>query len=211
MQLRNLGLIAGAVISLTAMPLSALADITSVSQPRIAQAQPQKKAPDPAIKLSSEQEAQIQKITQQTNKEFENVLTKEQRPQFQAAIQKGVPPIQALGGIKLTAEQEKQLRDIFQKNQKRVTDVLTPQQRQQIQQIQAQRAEKIKKINQEANQKFEKVLTQEQRKQYEEAVKKGQNPQQAFAALKLSEDQKKQLNQIVQTHRQQVEALRNSQ
>ncbi|PMB19710.1 hypothetical protein [Fischerella thermalis] len=74
-------------------------------------------------------------------------------------------------------------------------------------QLSQQQQQKIAQIRANARNSIEKVLTQKQRDQIKTAMQSGQPPQQAFAALDFTPQQKTQLQQILVSSQQQMEAV----
>lgn len=73
---------------------------------------------------------------------------------------------------------------------------LTPQQQQQL-----------IKVRSETRAQIEKVLTAKQQQQLKTALQSGQNPREAFTALKLTQEQQTQLQGILQTAQAKSEAI----
>lgn len=57
--------------------------------------------------------------------------------------------------------------------------------------------EQIRKISQKASADIQKVFTEKQKKEIDAAIKAGTPPQQAFASIKISDQQKLRLQQII--------------
>jgi Spy/CpxP family protein refolding chaperone len=86
------------------------------------------------VTLTQEQQTQLEQLSQQTLPEVENVLTDEQRSQFQAGLEKGKGVRVALLSVNPSAQQQKQIRDILQAKKTQITKTLTPQQKKQVMQ-----------------------------------------------------------------------------
>jgi hypothetical protein len=86
------------------------------------------------VSLTQEQQTQLEQLSQQTLPSVENVLTEEQRLQFQAALQEGKGVRVALLSVNLSTQQQKQIRDILQAQKTQITKTLTPQQKRQVMQ-----------------------------------------------------------------------------
>jgi len=86
------------------------------------------------VSLTQEQQTQLEQLSQQTLPSVENVLTDEQRLQFQAALQEGKGVRVALLSVNLSTQQKKQIRDILQAQKTQITKTLTPQQKRQVMQ-----------------------------------------------------------------------------
>jgi periplasmic protein CpxP/Spy len=70
----------------------------------------------------------------------------------------------------------------------------------------AQKTE-LRSIKDSAKQQIQQILTPEQRQQYDNAIKSGQNKRQAFASLNITEQQKTQIKEIKDAKKAQIEAL----
>ncbi|MES1026340.1 hypothetical protein ABN584_25925 [Gloeocapsa sp. BRSZ] len=103
------------------------------------------------IKLSAEQQAQMEQIRNEARTQIEAVLTPEQRQQWQAATQNGQRQRGAMASLNLSEAQRTQIRQIMQSSKERVTAVLTPEQRQQIKQRMQQWRQQRQQRNQTSN------------------------------------------------------------
>ncbi len=84
------------------------------------------------VELTPDQETQIDQIADQTFSEVEDILTTEQRDQFNAAIDQGEDVRSAIASINPSPEQRTQLRTVFQSARTQLADTITPEQREQI-------------------------------------------------------------------------------
>lgn len=86
------------------------------------------------VSLTPEQQTQLQQLSQQTLPEVENILTPEQRFQFQAALASGKGVRAALLSVNPSSQQQNQIRDLLQSKKNQITKTLTPQQKWQVMQ-----------------------------------------------------------------------------
>ena len=80
------------------------------------------------LKLTSEQKAKIQKIRQETQKQVEGVLNKEQKDQYAKNRGAGMKPGKALQSLKLSKDQNTKLKGILDSAKKQIQSVLTTEQ-----------------------------------------------------------------------------------
>jgi Spy/CpxP family protein refolding chaperone len=86
------------------------------------------------VSLTQEQQTQLEQLSQQTLPEVENVLTDEQRSQFETALAEGKGVRVALLSVNPSAQQQKQIQDILRSKKNQITKTLTPQQKRQVMQ-----------------------------------------------------------------------------
>ncbi|MBD2183312.1 hypothetical protein H6S82_20160 [Planktothrix sp. FACHB-1355] len=137
-----------AVASTEAIPVSTSSDSSIL----LAQA---RRSP---LNLTPEQQAQMRQIRQSTRTQIENILTPEQRNQWNAAMEqmrtnrgqrgqrgqsgqgdRGSQLGQMLSALNLTPEQKAQIQRISQESKQKMDAILTPEQRQQMQQMRQNR------------------------------------------------------------------------
>jgi Spy/CpxP family protein refolding chaperone len=137
MKLKLKSIVAGviATAAIAATPLIAFAQAQAPAQaPAPATAPATENKPRPRIVLSAEQQAEFEKIQNDTLTQIEGVLTPEQKTQFAAGRESG----QGFGAIQnLTDPQKSQIRKILETFNGRIGAMLTPEQKQQIQQSQS--------------------------------------------------------------------------
>jgi hypothetical protein len=86
------------------------------------------------ISLTQDQQTQLEQLSQQTLPEVENVLTNEQKIQFQAKLAEGKGVRVALLSVNISDQQQKQIRNILQGKKAQITKTLTLQQQRQVMQ-----------------------------------------------------------------------------
>lgn len=74
-------------------------------------------------------------------------------------------------------------------------------------QLSEQQQQKIASIRANVRDQIKNVLTKQQRDQIESAMKAGQPPQQAFAALQFTQKQQQDLQRIMKSSQEQMEAV----
>jgi periplasmic protein CpxP/Spy len=135
------GAIAPVALAKTPTPSPTPAATTPAKTPATAKPTTEEPAALPAkIQLTKEQQAKMQAIRAERNKQITAVVPADQRAKFTAAIkdeQKLKPALQALAP-KLTKEQQLKILEIVKKSNQDMIAVLTPQQKQQLQQLQSQ-------------------------------------------------------------------------
>jgi periplasmic protein CpxP/Spy len=133
------GAIAPVALAKTPTPSPTPAATTPAKTPATAKPTTEEPAALPTkIQLTKEQQAKMQAIRAERNKQITAVIPADQRAQFTTAIkdeQKLKPALQAL---KLTKEQQLKILEIVKKSNQEMIAVLTPQQKQQLQQLQSQ-------------------------------------------------------------------------
>lgn len=134
-----LGAIAPVSLAKTPTPSPTPAATTPAKTPATTKPTTEEPATLPTkIQLTKEQQAKMQAIRAERNKQIAAVIPADQRAKFTAAIkdeQKLKPALQAL---KLTKEQQIKILEIVKKSNQEMIAVLTPQQKQQLQQLQSQ-------------------------------------------------------------------------
>ena len=124
-----IGVIAATAIGVT--PLAAFAQTPAPSQPT----QPAR----PRITLSTDQQAQFEKLQAATLSQIEAVLNSKQKDQYATARKEGQGLIQALGAIEeVTEPQKTKIVAILQKFNSDIGNILTDEQKAQIRQSQPQ-------------------------------------------------------------------------
>lgn len=124
MKSQLISMLAGAVVlvaPLTSMPVRAELQTPTQLFPALS-----------GVELTGEQETQIDEIADQTLSEVEDILTTEQRDQFNAALDQGEDVRSAIASINPSPEQRTQLRTVFQSARTQLADTITPEQREQI-------------------------------------------------------------------------------
>jgi periplasmic protein CpxP/Spy len=102
--------------------------------PAITQAQDTGVQSFPAIaqlNLTTDQEAKLAEIRQDTQTQLENILTAEQRQIFKTQMAQGATLRESIAAMTPSDEQRTQLRATFQSARQSASAVLTPEQRQQ--------------------------------------------------------------------------------
>jgi periplasmic protein CpxP/Spy len=116
------GILGGAI---TLMPALTQAQETGSQFPRF-----------PALEqldLTTDQEAKLAQIRQDTRVQLEDLLTAEQQETFTTKMSQGATFREAIAAINPSEEQRTQIRDTLQSARQSVSEVLTPEQRQQAQ------------------------------------------------------------------------------
>lgn len=134
MKFKALSLLAGAVaLTLTTTAMAVNAQNSSNAPFVVAQAQ-ELPAKFQRLGLSDDQRNQIADIYSQMRNEIAQVLTPEQREQYQGLVQNGRKDKDAFASLQLSDEQKNQIKDIKDSKKQQIQGVLTPEQRQQLQQ-----------------------------------------------------------------------------
>ncbi|MBF2067630.1 MAG: P pilus assembly/Cpx signaling pathway, periplasmic inhibitor/zinc-resistance associated protein [Calothrix sp. C42_A2020_038] len=139
MKLRNLSILAGIfTLSLTAIPFAVTASpLTSQSQ-IVAQAQPRKANRGKfaqELGLTDAQKTRLAEIRQTTKTQIEQVLTPEQRAQWQAAKQNRQARRGGFQSLNLTDDQKAQINRIRESSKTQMEAVFTPEQKQKMEQM----------------------------------------------------------------------------
>jgi periplasmic protein CpxP/Spy len=83
------------------------------------------------LNLTTDQEAKLAEIRQDTQTQLENILTAEQRQIFKTQMAQGATLRESIAAMTPSDEQRTQLRATFQSARQSASAVLTPEQRQQ--------------------------------------------------------------------------------
>lgn len=86
------------------------------------------------VSLTQEQQTQLQQLSEQTLPEVTNLLTEEQKTQFQAALAAGKGVRVAVLSVNPSTQQQKQIRGILQAKKTQINKTLTSQQKRQVMQ-----------------------------------------------------------------------------
>ncbi|MBE9214925.1 hypothetical protein IQ247_19985 [Plectonema cf. radiosum LEGE 06105] len=86
------------------------------------------------VSLTQEQQTQLEKLSEQTLSEVTNLLTEEQKTQFQAALAAGKGVRVAVLSVNPSTQQQKQIRGILQAKKTQINKTLTSQQKRQVMQ-----------------------------------------------------------------------------
>ncbi|MEB3217925.1 MAG: hypothetical protein VKN72_17070 [Nostocales cyanobacterium 94392] len=86
------------------------------------------------VSLTQEQQTQLEKLSEQTLPEVTNLLTEEQKTQFQAALAAGKGVRVAVLSVNPSTQQQKQIRGILQAKKTQINKTLTSQQKRQVMQ-----------------------------------------------------------------------------
>lgn len=133
MKLKIMPLLAGAIaLTVAAAPLAVKAEPNQSNQPVPKQAQ--NRPPVVKVKLTQQQQNQLDQIRRDTRAQIEKLLTPQQLEQFKSAMQSPQGRQAAISAMNLSEAQKTRLKTIVQSAQSRAEAILTPQQRQQIQQ-----------------------------------------------------------------------------
>jgi Spy/CpxP family protein refolding chaperone len=100
------------------------------------------------LNLTPQQQAQIEQIRENAKSQMQNILTPEQRQQFETMRQqgqqvgKGRQRGQGMGRMNLSVEQREQMRSLRDSTHQQISNVLTPEQQEQLRQkIEARRGQ----------------------------------------------------------------------
>ncbi len=85
--------------------------------------------------LTDAQKTQLRSIKDSAKQEIQQILTPEQRQQYENAIQSGQNKRQAFASLNLTEQQKTQIKEIKDAKKAEIEAVLTPEQKQQLQQM----------------------------------------------------------------------------
>lgn len=86
------------------------------------------------LNLTTDQEAKLAQIRQDTRAQLEELLTIEQQETFKTKMSQGTTFREAIAAMNPSEEQRTQIRDTFRSARQSASEVLTPEQRQQAQQ-----------------------------------------------------------------------------
>jgi periplasmic protein CpxP/Spy len=86
------------------------------------------------VQLTSEQQTQLETLSDQTISQVQNVLTPEQHTQFKSALSQGKGIRVAAQSLNLSIKQKLQLHNILQPLQAHLGTILTPAQQKQVRQ-----------------------------------------------------------------------------
>ena len=112
-----------AAITLAAAPMAAF------SQPKFAE----------ELNLTAEQQAQLERIRDNKHSQIEQILTPEQRQQFQQLQGQRQRHREGMRALNLTEAQRNQMREIHQSARELMQNVLTEEQREQMRQMRGNR------------------------------------------------------------------------
>ncbi|MDX2216057.1 MAG: hypothetical protein SFY66_22520 [Oculatellaceae cyanobacterium bins.114] len=99
----------------------------------VAQMAPSQMNPFEQLNLTAQQQSKIRKIREKSRQRIEQILTAEQRTEWQQAMQNPQRSNQ-VATLKLTSQQERQLQELLRSEQQQIFEVLTPSQREQLRQ-----------------------------------------------------------------------------
>lgn len=86
------------------------------------------------LNLTPQQQAEIEQIQENAKSQMQNLLTPEQRQQFETLRQQGRQKGKGLRQMNLSAEQREQMRSLRQSSREQIRNVLTPEQQDQLRQ-----------------------------------------------------------------------------
>jgi Spy/CpxP family protein refolding chaperone len=118
--------------------VATIALTVNVAQPKIAQAQQPRFLQ--GIELTSEQQSQINQISENSRKKIDSVLTPEQQSQFQDAIASGKNPREAMKSANLSSEQKQKMKGIMRSQREQISNLLTSEQKQQLRERRARKS-----------------------------------------------------------------------
>ena len=184
------------------------------------------------LNLTADQRAKLKETRQATRAQLENLLTAEQKQQFQTAIADGKAPMEAIESLNLSETQRSQARAILQTAHQQTEAVLTPEQKQQMRQVRqtlwqqaltgngqipdeivqklnlsADQQTQLSQLRQDTRTKLEDLLTSDQRSHLETAMAQGDALPNVVRSLHLTTEQRNQGRQILQESRQKAASV----
>ena len=91
------------------------------------------------LNLTAEQQAQLEQIRENKHSQIEQILTPQQREQFQQLQEQRQRHREGMRALNLTEEQRNQMREIHESTRELMQNVLTEEQREQMRQMRGNR------------------------------------------------------------------------
>jgi len=141
MKLKKLSILAGAVaLTLSAIPFSAQAEISSSSPTVVARGQRHKgQGKFKRLNLTEDQKAQLQEIKKSARAEMEQILTPDQLQKLQEAKASGQKKRGIFRSLNLTEDQKAKLKKVRESKKSQIEAILTEEQKAQLQQMRQNR------------------------------------------------------------------------